>query len=181
MRLKRSELKEHLGFSMTPMIDVVFQLIIFFMLVTDFIQIDLEWLRLPVALAAIEDNHPDPDRLVINIHHESTIPCDELQYDQDGKLLNYCRDEAHWKIKIKGKEVDLEDLTKELRLEGDKDRIASNGLSDRAVMLRSDAGAPYRIIQKVLEICSCKRVRIWKLEIGATKHVEEIKSNEQPR
>lgn len=170
MRIKRIEEEEKLAFSMTPMIDIVFQLIIFFMLVTDFMQQDLARVWLPLASAAVEDNQPDPDRLVINIHHAPPGNCDELQYNNDGELLHPCLDETHWKIMIKGREISLDELEKEIRLEGDKDR-APSGISDRAIMIRSDGGAPYRMVQKVFEACA--RTRVWKIEIGAIKPAED--------
>ncbi len=59
---------------MTPMIDVVFLLIIFFMIITDLTQQDLEDLELPIALSATEDK-PDPDekRPIFNIKHTGEI------------------------------------------------------------------------------------------------------------
>ncbi len=173
MRIKRGESTENLGFSMTPMIDIVFQLIIFFMLVSDFMQTDLERVWLPLAPAAVEDNKPDKNRLVINIAHNPPGPpgsCKDLQYNPDGELLQFCLDETHWKIKIKGQEISRDELEKEIRLEGDKNR-PSGGISNRAIMIRSDAGAPYRMVQKVFEACA--RARVWKIEIGATKPAED--------
>jgi biopolymer transport protein ExbD len=42
------------GFSLTPMIDVTFQLLIFFMLVSDMSQSQIELLTLPIASKAIK-------------------------------------------------------------------------------------------------------------------------------
>ncbi len=170
MRIKRGESTDNLGFSMTPMIDIVFQLIIFFMLVSDFMQVDLERVWLPLAPAAVEDNKPDKDRLVINISHHPPGSCDDLRYNNDGELLQPCLDETHWKIKIKGQAISRDELEKEIRLEGDQDR-PSGGISNRAIMIRSDAGAPYSMVQKVFEACA--RARVWKIEIGATKPAEK--------
>ena len=61
-RIKESEL------NMTPMIDVVFLLITFFMVVSEITrQDDIEDIKLPLVMAAIPDDNPDPDRLVINV------------------------------------------------------------------------------------------------------------------
>lgn len=59
--------EEEVGFNMTPMIDVVFNLIIFFMVITDMTQKDLEYLILPKAQLALEDKGEQKDRLIVNI------------------------------------------------------------------------------------------------------------------
>ena len=54
--------------NMTPMIDVVFNLIIFFMIVTDMTQKTLENLTLPNSTEAVEDTGDESERrVVINI------------------------------------------------------------------------------------------------------------------
>jgi hypothetical protein len=59
--------REEAEMNMTPMIDVVFNLIIFFMVITDMTQKDLEYLILPKASMADEDDGNDPKRLVVNV------------------------------------------------------------------------------------------------------------------
>lgn len=56
-----------LDINLTPMIDVVFNLIIFFMVITDMTQKDLEYLVLPKASEAQEDPGDDPERLIVNV------------------------------------------------------------------------------------------------------------------
>ena len=56
-----------LDINLTPMIDVVFNLIIFFMVITDMTQKDLEYLVLPKADKADVDEGEDKDRIIINI------------------------------------------------------------------------------------------------------------------
>lgn len=52
---------------LTPMIDCTFQLIIFFILVTDMSQRELEILTLPMAPISVEDDGQDKERIVVNI------------------------------------------------------------------------------------------------------------------
>ncbi|MCB9883315.1 MAG: biopolymer transporter ExbD [Planctomycetes bacterium] len=67
MRRNRSGISTEMKTDMTPMIDMVFQLIIFFIVVLDFTQKDLEDLDPPsVRNGAVEDK-PDPERLLINV------------------------------------------------------------------------------------------------------------------
>jgi len=58
---------------LTPMIDIVFQLIIFFMVVTEMASKDLEDVTLPRANHAIADEDPPSDRMVINIRKDGEL------------------------------------------------------------------------------------------------------------
>jgi len=64
---------EYEGSNMTPMIDIVFQLIIFFMLVTDMATAQIENLKIPYASKAIKEKYDDPQLLVLNIMPDGTI------------------------------------------------------------------------------------------------------------
>jgi biopolymer transport protein ExbD len=64
---KRTKPNYDLDINMTPMIDVVFNLIIFFMVITDMTQKDLEYLTLPRAEHATPDEGEDKDRIIINV------------------------------------------------------------------------------------------------------------------
>ena len=68
MNINKHDAQTEMEMNMTPMIDVVFLLIIFFMIITDLTQQDLEELKLPEARSAIEDK-PDPKvvRPIINM------------------------------------------------------------------------------------------------------------------
>ncbi len=60
------------GFDMTPMIDIVFQLIIFFMLVTDMANVQTEKMTLPTAKGI----DPKEAGLVVNVMPDGTIRID---------------------------------------------------------------------------------------------------------
>ena len=62
MKIKKAKMAEDPGFNMTPMIDVVFQLLIFFMLVTEVAAMEIERAYLPIATEAVEDDQPDKAR-----------------------------------------------------------------------------------------------------------------------
>jgi biopolymer transport protein ExbD len=59
--------------NMTPMIDVVFQLIIFFMLVMDMSQAQLEPVTLPSASKAVKEKYEDTTLLVLNVMKDGAI------------------------------------------------------------------------------------------------------------
>ena len=59
---------------MTPMIDIVFNLLIFFMVITDLSQKDIAELTLPIAYMASEDKDDDPDdRIILNIDKQGQL------------------------------------------------------------------------------------------------------------
>lgn len=61
------------GFDMTPMIDCTFQLIIFFMLVTDMASVQTEKMTLPVASRTVPGDEPG---LVVNVMADGKIRID---------------------------------------------------------------------------------------------------------
>src|SRR3989339_449475 len=148
MRIKRANLIEGTGMNMTPMIDIVFQLIVFLMLATDFANLKLEALMLSVADTATEDDHPDPDRVMVNISHEppSGETCTQLAYEHE-RLIRTCNSDAHWKIKVNGQELTPAQLKTILAVEYNRDK-------DRPLMIRPDGGAPYRFMAAVLQTAS---------------------------
>lgn len=73
MARKVSEPDNPESMNMTPMIDVTFQLIIFFMLVSDMTQQQIERLELPSATKAVKEKYADEKMLVLNIKKDGTV------------------------------------------------------------------------------------------------------------
>lgn len=67
------EVEEPEGMVMTPMIDVTFQMLIFFLLVTDMARQQLEDVKLPWATKGVKAKVEDPNTLVLNILPDGTI------------------------------------------------------------------------------------------------------------
>jgi biopolymer transport protein ExbD len=164
MRIKRVNLSDVVGMNMTPMIDIVFQLIIFLMLATDFANAQLERVKLPTATVANPDSRPDPNRVMVNISHETPLDmsCAQLEYDHD-KLIKTCKADEHWKIKVNGQELTQSQLRDILTAESNLD-------SDRPLMIRADGGAPYRFLALVLQTAS--ESKLWRVELGARRPAE---------
>ncbi len=166
---------ENVGFNMTPMIDIVFQLIVFLMLATDFANVEIERVYLPKADAAVADDHPDEKRFMVNIIHEvpGEAECPQLKYT-NGVLVQPCQIDEHWVIKIRGKVLTIPELEQRLIVEGDTDRETkgnSKTPSNRPVMIRADGSAPFKRITQVLEAAG--KALVWKIEIGAEKPPED--------
>ena len=116
MNIKRPATVENVGFNMTPMIDIVFQLIIFLMLATEISQIELADLILPKASDGIVDRNPDKDRLIVNISH--CLPnCPHLKYTKTD-IVNVCSLVGHWEMLIHGKKIDRDALRTEFLVAG---------------------------------------------------------------
>jgi biopolymer transport protein ExbD len=126
--------------NMTPMIDVVFQLIIFFMLVTEMSQADLEMLELPEASQAREDE-PKSGRIVVNITKEGDIRIHGRNHTE-AQLRNY------------------------LEREADKER-SSDGYCSRELLIRADKDAEFKYVQHVMQECVSRRVKVWRLLVAA--------------
>lgn len=143
MARKKLGQPEQSSADMTPMIDVVFQLLIFFVLVTEMAQAELEVLTLPTADQAVPDQNPDRKRMILNVNKAG-------------------------EIKFRRNKLNQKELHEMLKLEasiGPRDPT-NKALSGRAVLIRGDIHAEYKHIQMIMQ--ECAKVGIWKLELAAT-------------
>jgi biopolymer transport protein ExbD len=130
---------------MTPMIDVVFLLIIFFMVVTELVRLEIEPVTLPWALNARED-HPPPNRVVVNI-----------KSDPDG-----IENGSIWVNRSRYEPPALKALLRRAVLASGAD---TEGLAEMQVKIRGDANVEWKFVQNVMSACS--RARIWQVAFGA--------------
>jgi biopolymer transport protein ExbD len=113
-----------LGINMTPMIDVVFQLIIFFLVSGHLVKQETQMpLPLPTARSASEQADGDKPRLTINVL-------------RDGQLL------------IAGRTTSSADLALDLQ-----DRLAKHG-KDLEVRVRCDRAVAYEHVEPVMLACA---------------------------
>jgi len=137
-------LHKPLQLNMTPMIDIVFLLIIFFMTVAEFARLETESVHLPVAdQAKIEDTTP-VGRLLINLRENGDIVIAKRAYDHRGFL-------------------------ELLKSEAERYRSAS-GAVRVAVLIRADGEAQFGGVQRIM--LSCARAGIWQVSVAANK--EEV-------
>ena len=134
-----------LAIDMTPMIDIVFQLIIFFMIVSEFQNMEMEQITLPFALEAKEESKEgQQNRIVVNVNDKGEIRMMRRHYSSE----------------------QLKALLIERARNSPKD---ADGLPTIAVKLRADAECEYKYVQDV--IVQCMRAYIWKLSFGAS-HID---------
>jgi biopolymer transport protein ExbD len=174
---KKAEIEENITPNLIPMIDIMFLLLLFFMLGADMSQRELAGeLVLPVASKVQEDDNRKivgEENTTINIHH-ATDDGSKCAVNANGGI---CREEKHWKWAIRGQNYDKNTLKAQLVLEAEMnmepapDPVAKVILSARRVLIRADAAAPYGDIQKVIELCSA--AKIYKVEVAAAQPTPE--------
>ncbi len=112
---------------MTPMIDCVFLLIIFFMLVTELKKMDTVLLSLPDAESAVKD---DDVKLIINVEGKGQITVGNKRRDVD-ELRAFLADK---RARLTAEEV-------------------SGEWAEILVKIRVDRNAEFRHVQQVLNAC----------------------------
>ena len=159
MKAARKMMDDKAEMDMTPMIDIVFNLLIFFMVVSDLTQKDLANLALPLAYMAQEDKDDDPDDRVI------------LNVDDQGQLL------------YKSKAINLDELktilenqkkyyNAKMAAEGGSgyEEIPGGGKASKLyVLLRADKNTPWQHVQWLMTIMA--EAKLYKLQFATKKFV----------
>ena len=145
---------------MTPMIDVVFNLLIFFMVVTDLNQKDLASLTLPLAHMADQDKANDPDdRVILNVDMEWFIHWKgkKVNLDELGAILGNLKDKYELKKRAKG-ESGLEPLP------------GGGTASKLFVLLRADKETPWQHVQWLMTIMA--EQKLYKMQFATKKFAD---------
>jgi biopolymer transport protein ExbD len=153
--------------NMTPMIDMVFNLLIFFMLITDLKTKDLAEMTLPVAYMAEEDkNQETDDRVILNIDVYGGLMWKgkQVNLDELGTVLGTARDRYELKMHQKG-ESGMEDLP------------GGGKASKLFVLLRADKDAPWQHVQWLMTIMA--EQKLYKLQFATKKFKDGFISNEE--
>ncbi|MBI2898926.1 MAG: biopolymer transporter ExbD [Planctomycetes bacterium] len=157
-RRKAAEAAEPEGFVMTPMIDIVFQLLIFFVLVTDMARAQLENVVLPRASKAIKPKLEDKGTLTLNVLPDGTIKI-------AGKVLFRPNplDPANQDYRR------LADLFEARRqMEQYQTVKGKDDLVNYPVYIRADRSTPFQYIQLILMVASL-RGGVLNVQLGATR------------
>ena len=117
------------GFNMTPMIDIVFQLIIFFLVSSHLAQSQMQYVfDLPEAKTGQEQlETTQTAKIVINI-----LPPED--------------NNTEYTILLAGENVDISTLKKKLRYESGKQQVE--------IHIRTSQKTPYRVVEPVLTACA---------------------------
>jgi len=141
VKLVKREPDDSTGINMTPMIDVVFQLLIFFMICSDMSINDVAKLTLPTASQAVPDKG-EIHRQTINIEKDGSIYVGKVQVSLD----------------------QLEDEVLRVEAEIYKGR-GENASSEKPILIRADREVKFGVIQRIME--KCAKHKIYKLSFGA--------------
>ncbi len=112
---------------MTPMIDVVFNLLIFFVVCGQTCSNEIVSLYLPSA--AVRADVPDPDRFIVNVTRE-------------GHVL------------YRGRRCSPEELNRYLRVEKARSAPSASGATARKILIRADQDTLYDFVQIVMLQCA---------------------------
>ena len=177
MGFKTIKAEEDVSPNLIPMIDIMFLLLLFFMLNADMSQRELEELTPPIAThASLDDSKQNANRITVNVHHDA----DDKANPKCPPFVNgeVCRNDAHWHISMSGRRYDFtkEGMNKlaQALTELGKANIEdpAKGISGRNLIIRADRTAPYSYVQKVLEAAGTAKV--YKIEVGAGLPKEEL-------
>ena len=140
------------GPNMTPMIDVVFQLIIFFMLIMDMSKAQLEPLTLPSARKAIKEKFVDTSMLVMNVMKDGAIKINGKTYwrPKDGDDMKKLEDEFEARRQNKAYQ----------EVAGKADWVKY------PVLIRCDRSTHFEHLQKILMIAT-HHGGVTKVQLGA--------------
>ncbi|NJN14191.1 MAG: biopolymer transporter ExbD [Planctomycetes bacterium] len=141
---------------MTPMIDIVFNLLIFFLVVSDLNKKDLAELTLPLAYMALEDKGDDPDdRLILNVDKQGQVLFrgDVKNLDELGTILNQAV--RLYNIKKKG--------------DGMAEVAPGAKASKLFVLLRADKDTPWQHVQWIMTIMA--EEKLYKCQFATSKFI----------
>lgn len=169
-----SKAQEEVKLDMTPMIDCVFLLIIFFVLVIDLSQQDLEDLILPKAEYAVPDDKPPEVRPILNIM-------------QDGRVLykrNTIYDPATQGQNFTELERQLVHFRENLARDKTEEPIGPGGkmvtVVNDPILIRADKWTEWHYVGKVMEQCAKPSVAFWKLELAMSEIDKEERMARKP-
>ena len=124
MRLRKRIQLHSYEIGIAPLIDVVFLLIIFFMVVSQFTQIEIEAMELPPAAQGEQPSDPLEKQIILNVH-------------RDGLL------------RIDGQDHSVDSFENLLRL-----KLQQLPPQDLNITIRADRQTPWRLVRPLMEACA---------------------------
>jgi biopolymer transport protein ExbD len=160
MKLNKSDAQTDIALDMTPMIDVVFLLIIFFMVITDLSQQDLEDLELPTANSAMPDK-PDPKvwRPILNVKHTGEMVIKRNKYF-DPEINTGPKKYEELKVQL----LQMANMMKKAPVGEGSTRL----VPDEPLLIRADESTSFKFVQDIMEQCGDQAISIWKLQLAVS-------------
>lgn len=163
--------QQNIEMDMTPMIDCVFLLMIFFVLVIDLSQKNLEDLVLPKAQFIEPDEKPAANRPVINVLQNGTVVYNQkVRYDPTVHGKNY---------------APIREMLLEIRKDGMNrgtlkfvDEVIAGRtvkLIDDPILVRADKWTEWHYVGEIMKQCSMPDIAFWKVELALSEQDKEEK------
>jgi len=152
MRIRKTSSTGAISFNFTPMIDIVFNLLIFFVLTAQFITLEVEDVILPPSLTAEPKDYTSFRNVVVNVCHP-----DQPAIVVMGRTFNY---------------FELTDHLKMLRAAAQADGVQMN------VILRADQMVPYEDVARAMLAAGGAEIQGWWIETDISQ-VEKEKAAAQ--
>lgn len=149
MRIPSRSLTGEVGFNMTPMIDVVFQLIIFFLVSSHIAKQEVQ-MKLPLPLATSAQKEEVRDE----------VPKLTIHIDLEGQIF------------LAARPVNAEELSKRLRQR--KAELGEN--QPLEVRIRGDRRVPYRAMEPVM--VACAEAGVWNVQYSVYDRREAAAANQ---
>ena len=163
--------KEDVQMDMTPMIDCVFLLMIFFVLVIDLSQKNLEDLVLPRALFIQPDETPSPTRPIINVLQDGSVV-----YNQKVAYSPREHGKDYTPIRQLLRDIRETGLRKgTLKLKDEKVGSRMVPLIDDPILIRADKWTEWHYVGEVMKQCSQPDVGFHKVELAMSELDKETK------
>ena len=143
MRIPTAGQRSRLEMNMTPMIDVVFLLIIFFLVSSHLAKQEVQAeMNLPAAETGTEPKETGARRLTINVVSENGV----------------------YVVKLGSQPANPIELEARLKHE------LQNSLDDLEVRIRGDRAVPYHFVEPIL--VTCARLGIWNVNFAVVRTVD---------
>ena len=144
---------------MTPMIDIVFQLIAFFMVITNFEQTQAdERVKLPKNELAKPPEVKREHMLTLNVG---------FNRDDDGRKLH-----EEPRVLFNGNEILIDDMRKSLLTERRFFEAIEVPLEDVTVQIRADAEVKMGQVQELIQLCQDPEIQFVRFALAATQEVK---------
>jgi len=152
-RIKKVKYPSDCKMQMTSMIDVVFLLLLFFMIVSEMVKMELEDITLPVAQKGVSEIRDPKGRLIINV------------------TWDRYRHVSH--IVIMKRVCDIQALATALRNAADAGKHSQEPggppTSEVLIKIRADADVPYEKVMVVM--AQCAKAYIYKISFATKEPV----------
>lgn len=162
--------KQNIEMDMTPMIDCVFLLMIFFVLVIDLSQKNLEDLVLPRAVFQEPDDKPGANRPIINVlQNGSVIHNKDVIFDPTDPSKSDIRRIKQLLVDIRAQGL----INKTLKLATEMIGGKPVQLIDDPILIRADKWTEWNYIGEIMKQCSQPEIAFWKVELALSEHDKE--------